>query len=76
MLLHIAVHTKIRLYVNETVSPFPVIFLLPRPCLCPLLMYVVTSWACVPCMKSEQLPKDGQVGKTCCNFRDFNIILN
>jgi hypothetical protein len=50
MLLHIVVHTKRCLSENETLSPFRVIFLLLRPCLCPLCMCVLTSWAYVPCI--------------------------
>jgi hypothetical protein len=52
MLLHIVVHTKLCLSENKTLSPFRVIFLLQRPCLCPLHIYVLIS---------EQLPEDGQV---------------
>jgi hypothetical protein len=40
VLLHIVVHTKMCLSENETVSPSRIMFLLRRPCLCPLRAYV------------------------------------
>jgi hypothetical protein len=51
MLLHIVFHTKMCLSENKTLSPFCVIFLLQRPCSCPLRMYVPTNWAYVPCLR-------------------------
>jgi hypothetical protein len=48
MLLQIVVQTKMCLFENKTLSPSHVIFLLRRPCLCPLCMYVLTSWVHVP----------------------------
>jgi hypothetical protein len=39
----------------NTLSPFRVIFLLLRPCLCLLLACVLTSWAYVPCISSKFL---------------------
>jgi hypothetical protein len=45
MLLHTVVHNKLCLFENKTLSLFRVIFLLRHPCLCPLRMSVLASWA-------------------------------
>jgi hypothetical protein len=50
MLLYIVVYAKMSLSENETLSPFRAIFLLRRPCVCLLRVYVLTSWTYVPCI--------------------------
>jgi hypothetical protein len=48
MPLHI-VHTKMCLLANKNSLPVPCIFSLRHPCLCPLHLFVLTSWTCVVC---------------------------